>query len=94
MASRRLPSPLPLPSPLAWTALGCVLACAAIGGCYRHVVGVKGNGPNNYEVHEANIKDGEGFWQPTKPRVVGEDGYAGPNPGAFPTANPKAMQDN
>jgi hypothetical protein len=88
MASRRLPSALTR------TTVVCALACAALGGCYRHVVGVKGNGPNNYEVHEANIKDGEGFWQPTKPRVVGEDGYAGPNPGAFPTGSPKALQDN
>ena len=88
MDPRRLQSPLP------WTALGCVIACAALGGCYHHVVGVKGNGPNNYEIHEANIKDGEGFWQPTKPKVIGEDSYAGPNPGAFPTGKPKALQDN
>ena len=81
-------------SPLTRTTVVCALAFAALGGCYRHVVGVKGNGPNNYDVHEANIKDGEGFWQPTKPRVVGEDGYAGPNPGAFPTGTPKALQDN
>ena len=47
-----------------------VAAAIALPGCYRHVVGVKGNTPTNVEVHEANVSKEDSFWaQPEARRV-------------------------
>lgn len=50
--------------------VAAVTAVIAMPGCYRHVVGVKGNTPTNVEVHEANVSKDDSFWaQPEARRV-------------------------
>lgn len=52
------------------------VACTA-GGCYRRVVGINGPASQNVNIEEANIKEGESFWEKDKPREVEQDRYAG-----------------
>lgn len=60
------------------TALLCGVACAALsGGCYEHVVGVRGPASANYDVQEANISEGESVWSTPSPRPVEGNRYSG-----------------
>jgi hypothetical protein len=52
--------------------LAAVAASVALGGCYRHVVGVKGSAAPTVEIHEANIQPGESVWD-NAPRKVEQD---------------------
>jgi hypothetical protein len=51
-------------------------ALLGAGGCYQHVVGVKGPASQNYDVHEPNIGRGESVWSPDQPRPVEQDRYS------------------
>lgn len=53
-------------------AVAAVAASTALGGCYRHVVGVKGSAAPTAEIHEANIQPGESVWD-NSPRKVEQD---------------------
>jgi hypothetical protein len=54
--------------PVAAIAAGAVaLGALAAGGCYRHVVDVRG-GPSNVPVHEANIGPDESVWSNPRPK--------------------------
>lgn len=52
------------------------MAVLSTGGCYQHVVGVKGPASQNYNVHEPNIERGESVWSPDQPRPVEQDRYS------------------
>lgn len=56
-----------------------VLAVAALcgGGCYRRVVGVSGPASQSMDISEANIREGESFWDSEKPKPVETDRYSG-----------------
>lgn len=57
------------------TSLGC--ASLVAGGCYEHVVGVRGPASQNYDIQEANIQPGESVWSADGPRPVDADRYSG-----------------
>ncbi len=60
--------------PLALCGAVCIALC---GGCYEHVVGVRGPASANYDVQEANIGEGESVWSTPSPRPVEGNRYSG-----------------
>lgn len=62
-----------------------VLVLLPAGGCYRHVVEVRG-GPSNVPVHEPNIGKNESIWsnpEPTprpRPEAIETTGFPGRMP--------------
>lgn len=67
-----IPRALPPGAPAARAAAMLAAASLALGGCYRHVVGVKGSAAPTVEIHEANIQPGESVWD-NAPRKVEQD---------------------
>ena len=69
------------------------LAATALPGCYRHVVGAKGPGAENYEVHEASIGEDESVWSSPRPRVKEPNRAAGTTGSSIGTTRPAAIED-
>ncbi len=40
-------------------AIGCAIVLGALGGCYRHVVEVRGPVSGSYQVYEPNLDESE-----------------------------------
>lgn len=76
-------------------ALATLLALALAGptGCYRHVVGARGPGAENYEVHEASIGEDESVWSTPRPKVKEPNRAVGTTGSAIGTTRPAALED-
>jgi hypothetical protein len=59
--------PAPRTRPAALIPAAVALGALAAGGCYRHVVEVRG-GPSNVPVHEPNIGKDESIWSNPGPK--------------------------
>lgn len=55
---------------------GLLLATLTMGGCYEHVVGVRGPASQNYNVQEANIGANDSVWSEPSARPVEENRYS------------------
>ena len=54
-------------------ALLAALACGALAGCYRHIVGVEGYGGQNVDFYEPNLKEKKGPLEQLDSTVWGDD---------------------
>ena len=76
---------------LAFAALA--VALPALAGCYRHVVGARGPGAENYEVHEASIGEDDSVWSSPRPKVKEPNRAVGTTGSSIGTTRPAAIED-
>ena len=70
-----------------------MVALPALAGCYRHVVGARGPGAENYEVHEASIGEDESVWSTPRPKVKEPNRAVGTTGSSIGTTRPAAIED-
>ena len=73
--------------------LAAAIALPGLAGCYRHVVGARGPGAENYEVHEASVGEDESVWSTPRPKVKEPNRAVGTTSSSIGTTRPAALED-